>query len=140
MKQAMIESGRAEYALRVVKAIADHKSIDNETKKNYKSYCQAFAGLVLSNGFAASVAFLKDKMGKSKAYTYLYEDITGWLRKNKHLGEQQELEEYVCSLNSPEYRIVTREVIALYEWIRRFASGLIKDDEPSSAKGGASEG
>jgi len=124
VKQAVIESGRAEYALNAVKdVIRDEKNKTSKTKE-YKSYVKKFPSLVLSNGLAASVAFIKEKGG---AYDLVYGHITGWLKKNGFFADKT-LEDYVCSLKSDEYRVVTNEVLALFEWLRRFASGLIEGE------------
>jgi CRISPR-associated protein Cmr5 len=118
-KQAVIESGRAEFALDAVKDVKDTKNA-----KEYKSYARKFPSLVLTNGLAAAVAFAVDKGG---AYTLLYNNISDWLEK-KGFFAGEKLEDYVCSLNSDEYRVVTNEVLALFEWLRRFASGLIEGE------------
>jgi len=128
MTQSEIESGRAEFALNAVKRIKD-----TENNKKYKSYAKKFPSLVLSNGLAATIAFALDKSNTKggKAWGIINEDVTKWLKKKGYLPSDDKLEDYICSLDSDEYRIVTNEVLALFEWIRRFASGLIEgeDDE-----------
>jgi CRISPR-associated protein Cmr5 len=123
MKQAVIESGRAEFALNRVKSMV--KNPNDKTKKEYKSYAKRFPSLVLSNGLAATVAFALEKGG---AWEDLYKDVSEWLIKNGYFASPTRLEEYVCSLNSDEYRAVTKEVLSLFEWLRRFASGLIEGE------------
>jgi len=119
MKQAVIESGRAKFALEKVKSVVADKG---NFKKNYRSYARKFPTLVLTNGLAATVAFAVDKSKSEKAWKEIYKNISEWLKKDN-------LEEYVCSLDSDEYRVVTNEVLALFTWIRRFASGLIEGDD-----------
>ena len=121
MKQSVIESGRAEFALDAVKSI---KAKGNDsTKKEYKSYARSFPSLVLTNGLAATVAFAIDKGG---TYSLINGNISEWLKKKEYFTGSTNLEEYICSLDSDNYRIVTNEVLALLEWIKRFASGLIE--------------
>lgn len=122
MRQAVIESGRAKFAFEAVISVKENGKISEKTKKEFKSYCRKFPSLVLTNGLAASIAFAKEK---GKAYDYIYDTIANWLKKNK---SKTELLEYVCSLNSDEYQVVTKEVLALFEWLRRFASGLIEGE------------
>ena len=123
--QAEIEEGRAKFALEAVKKVRDDK-ISDKAKKEYKSYCRRFAGMVLTNGLASSIAFLK---AKSESYDYLYKDIEDWLKKEKeYFSDPTTLEDYVCNLDSDHYRAVTNEVLALYKWLGRFATGLIKGE------------
>ena len=126
-QQAVIESGRAEFALKAVKDVKEHHK---NNAKEYKSYARKFPSLVLINGLAAAVAFAAFAVDKSGMYKLLYNNIAEWLKQNGLLSGKN-LEEYVCSLNSDEYRVVTNEVLALFEWLRRFASGLIEGDGDS---------
>ncbi|MCL2425309.1 MAG: type III-B CRISPR module-associated protein Cmr5 [Oscillospiraceae bacterium] len=122
MQSNKIESGRAEFALKEVKRVVETNGVK---LKEYKSYCRKFPSMVQTNGIAASVAFMLDKGG---TYDHLYDNINGWLKECKLLPEKTTLETYVCSLDSVQYRVVTKEVLALFNWIRRFASGLIEGD------------
>ena len=128
MRQAVIESGRAEFALDAVNGVI--KNYRNNAKE-YKSYVRKFPSLVLTNGFAAAVAFVLEKKKKENeeknAYNLIYDNISNWLETNKFY-ENKELKEYIFSLDSNEYRVVTNEILALFEWLRRFASGLIEGD------------
>ncbi|WP_250160083.1 type III-B CRISPR module-associated protein Cmr5 [Caloranaerobacter azorensis] len=72
---------------------------------------------------------------KSKGNTYdiIYAQIGEWLKADeKNLIEiENELVESVISLDSPDYRMVTNEVLAFLNWLRRFAEGLIEEDVDS---------
>ena len=126
MRSAKIESGRAEFALSEVKRVKESK---DGTQKEYKSYCRKFPSIVQTNGLAASVAFLKEKSkDKDNAYNHLYTNIARWLMECKLLSGDIELMTYICELETPQYRIVTKEVLALFNWLRRFASGLIEGE------------
>jgi CRISPR-associated protein Cmr5 len=72
----------------------------------------------MTNGLAAALAFAVEKKG---AYLLIYRQIEEWIGAGS-------LIDYVCGLNSAEYRVVTDETIALFEWLRRFASGLIEGE------------
>jgi CRISPR-associated protein Cmr5 len=138
-KQSVIESGRAEYALSIIKKVLQDS--DDEMKKNFKSYARKFPALVLANGLAAAIAFVvekKDGSGqelkkqkpkqKQLAYTHLYNAISDWLKSKGYFKEPVKLEEYICSLDSDTYRVATNEVNSLFIWLRRFASGLIEGE------------
>ncbi|MDR1070712.1 MAG: type III-B CRISPR module-associated protein Cmr5 [Gracilibacteraceae bacterium] len=135
MKQAVIESGRAEFALNAVKNVVAGKN--EKAKKEYKSYAKKFPTLVLANGLAAAVAFAVDKGG---SYAIVYNNISDWLIKSGYFANPTRLEEYVCAMSSDEYRVVTNEVLALLEWLKRFASGLIEGDADDLIEGDANEG
>jgi CRISPR-associated protein Cmr5 len=123
VENSKIESGRAEFALAEVKeALRDGTLKQSE----YKSYCKKFPSMVQANGLAAAVAFINEKNG---TYKYLYDHTEKWLRVRGHCPQDTNLLEYACSLESAQYRVVTKEVLALFNWIRRFASGLIEGEE-----------
>lgn len=124
--QATIESGRAQFALEAVQRIV--ASADADKKKQYKAYARKFPTLVLTNGLAAAVAFAKEKHG---AWDNIYEDTAAWLVEKEFFAPPTTLEGYVCSLDSDSYRIATKEVLALFSWLRRFAGGLIEGEAPN---------
>lgn len=68
----------------------------------------------------------------------VYEQTTEWLKKDKKqlidLSGNSDLVKEIISLNSPEYRAVTAEVLAFFKWLSRFAEGLIKGDETDEQK------
>lgn len=169
VKQAVIESGRAEEALKAVKKVIadypydagkDKAELTEQERKNmqiqkeYKSYARKFSPLVLTNGLAAAIAFANEKgrgndkgkdndkdndkgkdngKGKdndngSKAWSRIYTNISDWLIQNNYFEKPNDLLEYVCSLDSDNYRLVTGEVLALFGWLRRFAGGLIEGE------------
>jgi len=39
------------------------------------------------------------------------------------------LTDKIIHLKSPEYRAVTNEVLALFNWLKRFADGMIEGEE-----------
>ena len=65
--------------------------------------------------------------GQTGTYLDIYKQIGVWVGK-KH-GIQMQGEEFVhavVNLSSAEYRVVTMGVIALVNWMRRFADGLVR--------------
>ncbi|MDR1482974.1 MAG: type III-B CRISPR module-associated protein Cmr5, partial [Synergistaceae bacterium] len=67
-----IENGRAKFALEAVKGVRNSREIEEKTKKEYKAYCKKFAGLIMTNGLAAALAFAVEKKG---AYLLIYRQI-----------------------------------------------------------------
>ncbi|MDR1194021.1 MAG: type III-B CRISPR module-associated protein Cmr5 [Peptococcaceae bacterium] len=124
MGQAVIESGRAEFALEAVKKVVDTEN--DQTRKEYRIYIKKFPLLALSNGLAAAVAFAQDKGG---TWGIVYDNIANWLIKNGYFAKPTRLLDYVCSLDSDTYRVVTNETLALFGWLCRLAGGLIEGAE-----------
>lgn len=121
-----IEQGRAKYAFEAVNGVSQNES--DSFKKNYKSVAKKLPVLVKMNGLGQSLAFIKKR---NNGYDKLYEQIGNWLQivDTKQLVPKGELVEQVIQLKSPDYRQVTVETLALLNWIRRFADGLMKDVE-----------
>ena len=121
-----IEQGRAKYAFEAVNGVSDNRS--NDLKKKYKSAAKKIPVLIKTNGLGQSLAFMKKR---NDGYDKLYEQIGNWLQTEdtKQLVSDGELVEQVIQLQSPIYRQVTIETLALLNWIRRFVDGLMKDVE-----------
>lgn len=128
-----LEQGRAEFAY---KKAEEGKSIG----KDYKQHVKKIPMLIKTNGlgntfaFVASKAKWKDEKGNEKlnSYALIYRQTYEWLKKDNKLGifNQQQKEDLVAkivNLESPQYRALTNEVLAFFNWLRRFADGLIDD-------------
>ena len=127
-----IELGRAKYAFDAVNGISQNCSDD--LKKKYKTAAKKLPVLIKTNGLGQTLAFVKSKGEKEQkkeknGYDKLYDQIGNWLQTEdaKRLVPQGELVEQVIQLQSPAYRQVTVETLALLNWIRRFVDGLMKD-------------
>ena len=117
-----IESGRADFALSEVIRVKNTAGVD---LKEYRSYCKKFPSMILVNGLAAALAFAYDK---KETWEHIYYHCETWfierglfIRKN----DKTMLTEYICGLETAQYRIVTKEALALFTWVSRFASGII---------------
>lgn len=123
-----IEQGRADYAYQcALKGSKDSKA------KEYKSYVKKVPMMIKTNGLGATTAFIMSKSKDANNWTLIYEQIYNWLKQddNSYLinNASGDLSEIIIQLNSTQYRAVTNEVLALFNWIRRFAEGLIEGDE-----------
>ena len=121
-----IEQGRAKYAFDAVNGI--NSNCLDDLKKKYKTAAKKLPVLIKTNGLGQSLAFSKKR---NDGYDKLYEQIGNWLQTEdaKRLIPKGELVEQVIRLQSPAYRQVTVETLALLNWIRRFVDGLMKDVE-----------
>ena len=126
-----IEQGRAAYAYKMVEdAAAQLGGFDSKESRKYKSYVRKIPMLIKTNGLGASFAFIKSKSVKEKAYCLIYNKVSDWLKDDdrKKFVDGGDLVKSLIALDSPEYRAVTGEVISLFNWLRRFAEGLIEGE------------
>ncbi len=104
---------------------------DSKQAKEYKAYCKKIPMMIKTNGLGATYAFIKSK--NKEAYDLIYKQTHDWLKKDDKLGifasaSSDDLVEVIISQNSAEYRYLTVEVLALFNWLRRFAEGLIEGE------------
>lgn len=138
-----LEEGRAIYAYGFAldgKKIIQKAQIGNQWFEDdkYKSYVKKIPMLIKTNGLGSTLAFIKSKRKKTgensdpkNAYDLIYQQIKQWLvdeKKLLNIGKDDDLVEKIISLDSPMYRAITNEVLSLFNWLKRFADGLIEDD------------
>ena len=135
-----LEKQRAIFAFERVKEYRDNN--DDEKQKKLKGYIRNTPTKILTNGLASTLAFMFSKQNKSygDVYIYIAENIIfDWLIKeqNQHLinleknpdSKIEELIKKVINQSSQEYRAVTNEVLALFNWLKRFADGMIEGED-----------
>jgi CRISPR-associated protein Cmr5 len=129
-----LEQGRAAFAYEAAKFGKDNLG---EKSSEYKSYVKKLPMLIKTNGLGAAISFAFAKGSKngitqkSKAWGLIYSQIEDWLKNHWELSELNEgerLMENLLKMESYEYRATTIEVLALLNWMRRFAEGLINKD------------
>jgi len=127
-----LEQGRAKFAYDC--ALNGSKIAK---KKEYKSYVRKVPMLIKTNGLGSTFAFIKSKSSNDQsktgyAYHLIYEQTKQWLKKDEKsllsINENDDLVEKIISLDSPEYRAITNEVLAFFNWLTRFAEGLIEEE------------
>jgi CRISPR-associated protein Cmr5 len=102
--------------------------------KNYRSYVKKIPTMILSNGLGQTLAFIKSKSEKGNAYKLIYEQLTEYMRspyttRMQMPEDKKELVEWVISCDSEKYRYITQEILAFLNWLKRFAEGLIEEEE-----------
>jgi CRISPR-associated protein Cmr5 len=117
-----LENGRAEFAYKCVEAI--------KTSSDYKSYVKKVPVLIQTNGLGNTLAYM---VSKGKAYDLIYQHLMSWLSKEecgcKALPDHTDLLAFVVSQPSMVYRQITTECLALLNWLRRLAEGMIEGDD-----------
>lgn len=128
-----IEQGRAKFAYECAR---EGSKIGK--KKEYKAYVKKIPMMIKTNGLGPTFAFIKSKstnvLSKTGyAYHLIYNQTKKWLKKDEkkliELNDNDDLVEKIISLDSPEYRALTIEVLAFITWLRRFADGLIEEGD-----------
>lgn len=145
-----LERGRAEIAYNYAqegRKILSKIKINGEFYEDgkYKSYVKKLPSMILSNGLGQTLAFIIAKRKKEKeknkpgmeqnpknAYDLLYKQLTEYLKSNSTARirmphNENELIEWVIKLPSPEYRYITEEILALLNWLKKFAEGMIEE-------------
>ena len=120
-----LENGRALFAYECAE-----KGSKCPKPKEYKSYVKKIPMMIKTNGLGATYAFIKSKGG---TYKIIYEQTSEWLKKDEKklldLSDNKELVKAIIDCESDKYRAVTVEVLAFFNWLRRFAEGLIEGNE-----------
>lgn len=118
-----LENGRASFAYECAE-----KGSNCEKPKEYKSYVKKIPMMIKTNGLGATFAFIKSKGG---TYKLIYDQTTNWLKQDDKklldLSNNDDLVKVIIDCESDKYRAVTVEVLAFFNWLRRFAEGLIED-------------
>lgn len=125
-----IEQGRARYAYEKVE---EAKDVLKGKAKEYKSYVKKIPMLIKTNGLGATFAFVlsKGKRNDKTPYGLIARQTGEWIQEHRGylLGDVNKdayFEGQLTQLSSAQYRAVTIEVLALFNWLKRFADGLIE--------------
>ena len=125
-----IEQGRAKFAYDCAHQVL---SKDSKFGKEYKSYVKKIPMLIKTNGLGATFAFVLSKAKEGNPYQLIYQQTTAWLKVDQKklidLPNNPNLVSEIITLDSPQYRAVTVEVLAFFNWLKRFADGLIEGED-----------
>lgn len=109
--------------------------------KEYRSHVKNVPTLILNNGLGPTVAFIYEKAENGNHWELIYKQIQAWIASRDMLGKYTydndtilelggnvELARFIILINSNHYRAVSSEVLALFEWMRRFAKSDSDED------------
>jgi len=136
-KMSILEGGRAEFAYKCVEEAKNPHPKFKYKQSDYKSYIKKIPVLIQTNGLGNTLAFMYSKRGEKKknAYDQIYENLSDWLKKPEYgcelLPQEKDLLKGALSQDSVEYRQVTTECLALLNWLRRLAEGMLEGGEES---------
>lgn len=134
-----IEHGRAKFAYNMAKEGTKPDSGYQFKATEYKSYVKKLPSLIKTNGLGQTLAFYKSKRqkepNKKNAYDLIYKQLYTWLthencsiRQVVISAQGEDMVEKVISMKSPDYRMVTIEVLSFINWLKRFTDGLIEGE------------
>lgn len=112
-----------------------------ESDSEYLTEARKLPARLLSSGLGQTVAFLYSKGAKKtrqsdvKGRALLYKHIDTWVREN-HRSSPAPVDQcmnIIVGLSATQYRLMTRELLATAEWIKRFAEGHITGDKQDGA-------
>ena len=140
----------AQFALKKVKQILEYEEIEKEKEKKkqklaadkYKSLSKKMTVLIQKNGLIGTLVFVLSKVKKEKANEFVLENIVKWceedykldfLREKLRVDEEnansnEVFIEKITKLSNQEYRLVTKEIMNLFGWIKRFTDGMIEGE------------
>jgi len=106
-------------------------------KEKFRSHIKDVPMMIMTNGLAAAFAFVFSKQQKDQAYHHIENITKDWLKNEGiiEIEDDEQFHEVLIKQNPEQYRRCTREIMALYTWLKRYADGLISYSE-SLIKGG----
>lgn len=137
------EMKRADFAFGYIKNVAAESA---EVQKCFKSYVNNVPSYIKTNGLIATYAFIgtkkinNEKKNVPKKEEIAYQEIYNMTRKwlvheecsvkkiysKEMIEDDNELMKKFLELSSNDYKLVTKEVMALFSWARRFAVSELK--------------
>ena len=132
-KRSQFAYQKVEEAIKKYPNVIDEKTkklVPSKQQKEYKSYVKKIPMMILTNGLGATFAFIYSKKKKSEAYELIDKQVLKWFK----LDEKEDLVKWIIDQESQEYRATTNEVLALFNWLKRFADGMIEEGSDESTK------
>ncbi|MBU3127899.1 type III-B CRISPR module-associated protein Cmr5 [Clostridium tagluense] len=130
--------------------INNEKDSNGISASKYKTLVKKMSTLIQKNGFIGTLVFNLSKVNNKEHYEVL-KNIINWNIANFKIKDIKEFEkknirfdgnnsikemevitkyiEWITSLEQNEYRLVSKEMMNLFGWIKRFADGIIEGKE-----------
>lgn len=132
----------ASFALSRVSYVMENEDIN---LKEYKTLVKKIPTLIQKNGYINTLVFNLSKKNKAQ-HKEILDNIIQWnlqnekinylIKKSKGLEDLKDDNskyksyiEDICNLNQAQYRLISKEMMNLFAWIKRFADGMIQDEE-----------
>lgn len=136
----------AQFALESVKEVLnyDEKEKKKDEKKQelasdkYKTFSKKMPVLIQKNGLIGTLVFILSKVQKEKSHGIILSQIKKWCEENPKLEflkdklkfnkKNEDFVGSITNLSNQEYRLLTKEMINLFAWIKRFSDGMIEGE------------
>jgi|Deesub1362B_J571_1020462.scaffolds.fasta_scaffold07735_3 CRISPR-associated protein Cmr5 len=119
-----LENNRAKFAFEMVYEAKNVKEL-SQNKNEYVSWAKKIPVFIKTNGLGQTLAFMKSR---NKPETNLMlKQIQKWLAKKQQIKDHEDLVEKVTQIDSLTYRLWSKEILALFNWVRRFAEGYLRE-------------
>ena len=140
----------AQFALEKVKQILEYEEIEKKKEKEkqklaadkYKTLSKKITVLIQKNGLIGTLVFVLSKVKKEKASEFVLDNIVKWCKEDYKLdflrgklrvdeenaNSNEVFIEKITKLSNQEYRLVTKEIMNLFGWVKRFADGMIEGE------------
>ncbi|MCS3901810.1 type III-B CRISPR module-associated protein Cmr5 [Methanococcus voltae] len=128
----------ARYAFDCVKKVTNEKN--DKLNKNYKSYARSAPMYIKVNGLVNTIAFYNSKKEKEEeAYKFLLKHIEEYFSKEPVVDKLikkngKDFLDELCGLDTANYMLATERTLGLIGWLKRFAEGMIEDNNNSNSK------
>lgn len=95
-----------------------------EELDSYKQNVKKMPMMIQVNGLAQTVSFYRTK---TKAHATILLHLYEYLAQQELISEnsKKDLVEVVVKLEANDYRIITTEIMAYLQWLKRFADGRL---------------
>jgi len=133
-------SRQQKWAEEALKRVSKHKGTDSESK--YRTLCLKMPALLKQSGLVQSLAFIRARSGPDgkRFCDELAEVYKAQKADEENAGEVLQKEAQKALL--PAYLVLSRDLIDVSVWFRRFAQAELRESEEKSDKpiGGADAG
>lgn len=128
-----LEQERAKYAWECIMEIKEEEK--EELEKKYKSYIKKAPTFIQNSGLGNTLAFYRSKAGsqkskspEKKAYGKIYKHINEWFKMR---FEEKDILKWIISKETSSIEIfrVTKELILLLDWMKKFVEAELKGEE-----------
>lgn len=136
MEKTNVNLEVASFAMNCVEGVIAQKN--SNLNKNYKTLVKKMPAMIQKNGLIGTLVFILSKFKNSKdsAHGEVLKNVMKWNNKNEKIKDVVQMKndnaveyiESITNLNSQDYRLVTKEMINLFGWIKRFADGMIEGE------------
>lgn len=127
----MIQTKSQRFANAVLPHVLAVVGEDSDQAKKYKTLCKKAGALVRNSGLMQTLAFFHARAQREDHFKILIDHLTSELVSGNVIepdteNQERYLFDYVRISSVPVYMILTREVLHLLNWHKRFCDTLIE--------------